>query len=349
MGISAKNKMTFRKSDYGLRIDNAKSAMGELDALLVTGDENVRYFTGVDSGRVLITPAESYFWLNEVYFDRARNSYLDPIPIRKDMIKEKIFSLGCKIVGIDSINLEEYRAMDSKLRKLIKPSDVCSQLRKIKSKKEIELLEQAARIASDAISSIKPEEIIGKNEFEVTAGLEYLIRKNGSEQPPFGGGLLCLSGPNTKYPHAPPTDRKIAEGDLLIVDLGAVCCGYHSDMTRTFKIGAVSEEQSELVDMIDDLKGDAIDLVEIGGKIADVHNYINDRIEKAGYSFAHLSGHGVGLNIHERPSLGPSETDVFEEGMVFTIEPGVYKKEYGSRSEDTIALVNGKKKVLTSY
>lgn len=133
----------------------------------------------------------------------------------------------------------------------------------------------------------------------------------------------------------------------MIIDLGAVVDGYHSDMTRTFKVGKVDKKKAELVTFVDRLKEDAIDKIKSDGKISEIHNFINKAIEKKGYKFAHLSGHGVGLEIHEKPSIGPDEKEVFKSGMVFTIEPGIYTTKYGARSEDTIALVGKKVRVLT--
>jgi len=339
--------MGFSKTEYQKRLKIARKSLGNLNAILVTTDENVRYFTGVDSGRVLIWKDGANFWLNEVYFDRAKDSAVKPEIYEKDCIKKIIFSKKFKKVGIDSISLFGYKGIEPDLRKLLKPSDICDQLRKIKSKEEIKLLERAGEIASNAMALVDETKIIGQSEFELAGMLEYDIRKNESEKPPFGGGLLCLVGENTRFPHAPPSNRRVKYGDLVIIDLGAVYQGYHSDMTRTFKIGNVPNEQEKIANLMDWLKEEAIDRVEIGGKISDIHKYIDEEIKKAGYAFAHLSGHGVGLEIHEKPSLGPDEEDVFQNGMVFTIEPGIYTSSFGARSEDTIALISGKKKILT--
>jgi Xaa-Pro aminopeptidase len=285
--------------------------------------------------------------LNEVYLDRARYSYADAIKYEKDCVKDFIFSKGYKKVGIDSITLSSYKSLQAKFRKLIRPSDICEQARSIKSKKEIGLLAHAGKIAADAMSTVADLDIIGMSEFDLSAEIEYRIRKHGSEKPPFSQGMLCLSGPNTRFPHAPTSDRKIREGDLVILDLGAVYRGYHSDMTRTIEVGEVSQEKLDIRDFMKSLKEEAIEWVELGSKISELHKMIEEAISKKGYKFAHLSGHGVGLEIHEKPSLGPTEEDVFREGMVFTIEPGIYTSSFGARSEDTIALVGKNKKIIT--
>jgi len=332
--------------DYKTRIQNAQALVSD-GALLVSKDENLRYFTGVDSGRLLIWKNGAKFWLNPVYFDRAKDSYVKPEKPKEHCTRDFIISKKFRAIECDSLSLADYNSLDKKIKRFFTTTDICEQLRKIKDKEELKLLSKAGKIASDSLKVLEGSKIIGMTEYELAALIEYEIRRNGSEKPPFSMGMLCLSGPNTRFPHAPTTSRKVREGDLVVLDLGAVYEGYYSDMTRTLKIGNVSKEQEDLVSFLDNLRDDAIDLCEPGVKISNIHNYIEEEIKKKGFEFAHLSGHGVGLEIHEKPSVGPSEQDVFQDGMVFTIEPGIYGSKYGARSEDTIALVDGKKKILT--
>ncbi len=340
--------MTFSKKEYKTRTKKAQASLGDADALLIRSDANMRYFTGVDSGRLLLWRDGAEFWLNEVYLDRASSSYARPSGYEKDCIKKAIIEKGFKKVGVDDISLSDYTSMDANLRKLLVPSDVCEDLRKIKSTEEMKRLAEAGRIASDALRTVNESNVIGMTELRIAAMVEYRIRESGSERPPFSQGMLCLGGPNTRYPHAPSGNRKVRKGDLLLLDLGAVSDGYHSDMTRTLHMGDIFDKKQRLVDAVKQIKEEAIGMVELGGSISGLHEHITGRVEELGYKFAHLSGHGVGLDIHEKPSLGPDEEDVFQDGMVFTIEPGIYGKEFGARSEDTIALVKGRKKILTS-
>jgi len=208
-------------------------------------------------------------------------------------------------------------------------------------------LEKSARIALLAMRKAESMDPVGMTELELAAEIEYEIRKNGSESTPFGSGIICLSGKNTKYIHAFPSEKKIQDGDLLVLDMGAVYNGYNSDMTRTLEIGGVGKEEREIAEFTKNLKEEALDGIEVGGKISEIHKFIEDKIKKKGHKFYHLSGHGVGLEIHEKPSISPQKLDVFQKGMAFTIEPGIYTKSFGARSEDTIILDN-KKKVVTS-
>jgi Xaa-Pro dipeptidase len=338
----------FTKSDYTERVNNAHKSLGEFDALFVNNDANLRYFTGVDSGKLLIWKGGAKFWLKDFYIDLAKNSYVQPDAYEKDAIKDFIFAKKFKKIGIDPVTLHEYQSIEPKLRKLLKPADVCEDLRKIKSKKEIVMLEKAGKIAADSVRILEESRLIGMTEFELAASIECNIRASGSERPPFSQGMLCASGPNTKYPHAFVSGRKIQDGDVIVLDLGAVYKGYHSDMTRTLTVGNVSKDKQNLADFIEVLKDRAIDKIEVGGKISDIHTFIEEETKQKGYEVAHLSGHGVGLAIHEKPSIGPTEEDVFQNGMVFTIEPGIYTTSFGVRSEDTVALIGGKTKILTA-
>lgn len=335
------------KPEYRQRINNARAKLGDLSALLVTKEENLRYFTGVESGRLLIWRDGAKFWLNPVYNSLAGNSPVAPIESSKDQIKDFVYSKRFKRIGIDGITLQGYNSLDSKFRKFLRQSDICAELRKIKSKEELKLLAKAGKMAAGVMRMLDESKIAGMSEFELAGLIEYEIRKSGSEVPPFGGGMLCMSGSNSAYPHVPVTGRRIRSGDLLILDFGAVAQGYHSDMTRTLEIGKVPKEKHNLAGFVGWLKEEAIDRIEPGRKISDIHKYVEDEIKKKGYKFAHLTGHGIGLEVHERPSIGPEEKDVFRECMVFTIEPGVYAPKYGARSEDTLAIIGKKVKVLT--
>jgi len=279
----------FSKSDYKARIKKAQALVSD-GALLVSKDENLRYFTGVDSGRLIIWKDGAKLWMNPVYFDRAKESFVRPEKPKEHCTRDFIRSRKFRMVGCDSFSLEDYNSLDSKIKRFFTPSDICEQLRKIKDSKEIQLLTKAGKIASDSLKVLDESKLIGMTEYELAALIEYEIRRNGSEKPPFSMGMLCLSGPNTRFPHAPTSDRKIRKGDLVVLDLGAVYEGYYSDMTRTLKIGKVSKEQEDLVDFMDSLRDEAIERCDLGAKISHIHTFIEEKIKEKGFEFAHLSG-----------------------------------------------------------
>ncbi len=341
--------MAFHKREYRERIRRGQNELEDGEAILIRKSENVRYFTGVDSGRLLIWGSGEKFWLKEVYFKRAKDSPIKPIAPEKDGVKKAVEAHNFKRLWVDGMTLAEYKSMESSLRKIIKPSDICEKMREIKSKEEIKAIAKAGKMAARAMEQVFSLDLVGMREYDIAAEVEGRIRELGSERPPFSEGMICASGPNTAYPHVLVSGRRIKYGDLLMLDLGAVYDGYYSDMTRTIAIGRVRGEKRKIMEIVESLKWEAIDRVEAGGSISEIHKYVEGEIERRGYKFFHLLGHGVGLEIHERPSIGPEGEEVFEEGMVFTIEPGIYTRRFGARDEDTIVLSKGKKRILTRF
>jgi Xaa-Pro aminopeptidase len=341
--------MFFSKSEFEERVKKLQTSLEEqkLDAIIIGAGCNVRYLSGADTGRILISQDHAIHWARELYTPLLEESPLERREPESKCVREFVTSNKFKAVGIDEILLSGYQSLDPLYQRVLKPSDAVEQLRKIKSEREIEVLKKSAQIARKGMDYAESKEIKGMTEQQLTAEIEYEIRRNGSEATPFGGGLLCLSGPNAGYPHKPPTDRKIRDGDTVVIDLGAVFEGYHSDMTRTFRIGKLDPKEDELCDFIDWLKLEAIDRIDLGESIAEMHKFVESEIEKKGYVFHHLTGHGVGLEIHELPGVSPDEKDVFTEGMVLTIEPGIYYNGFGTRSEDTI-VVGKKIEVITA-
>jgi len=342
--------MFFPKSEFKERVEKVRKALSKenLDAFLAGNDENVRYLSGVDTGRVLITSDEAIHWLAPVYSDMTAG-VLEERERKKDAIKDFLKEKKFKAVGTDDLPYSAYKELKPPLKKLLKPVELLEGLRKIKSKKELEALEKSADIAKKGMAVATGQDITGMTEQQLTADIEYEIRKSGSESAPFGKGLLCLSGPNARHPHAFETDRVIKDGDCVVVDLGAVFEGYFSDMTHTIRVGNVASEKADLCDFIDDLKERAISQIKLGKKISELHNFCEEEIKKKGYEFLHLAGHGVGLQIHEAPHVSPDEEDVVQGGMAFTIEPGIYTTKFGGfgcRSEDTI-IFEKKAKIIT--
>ena len=332
-----------KRNEYRKRLKNAQKSL-ETDAFLVTKQSNVKYLTGADSGKLLLTKDDAKFWLKQVYFGMAKESPVKPIEPEEGAVSGAMKAY--KKTAVDDMSLSAFESVCKKLPRKPVLSDTVEKQRAVKSEEELKLLIKSANMGKKAIAYA--EEVIkpGVSEFEATAKIEGFIREQGSEYPPFGSGLLCLGGPNAGYPHKPPSSRKFRESDLVVVDLGAVHEGYYSDMTRTFRLGKVPEKHLKIADFIDGLEKECISMIKPGVEIKSVFDYANEAIKAKGYKFAHLLGHGVGLDIHEKPSLGPKDEDVFEKNMVVTAEPGIYAKGFGCRSEDTI-IVGKKNRVIT--
>jgi Xaa-Pro aminopeptidase/Xaa-Pro dipeptidase len=163
--------------------------------------------------------------------------------------------------------------------------------------------------------------------------------------------IILGSGENSAYPHVELTDRKVRVGDMVIADIFFRYHGYCSDCTRTYAVGRVSKERREGYQAVLEAERHGIEMVKVGAPGREVHEGVKDTLRKYGLDkyFTHGTGHGVGIDIHESPSLGGKSTDVLQKGDVVTVEPGIYiPGDYGVRIEDTM-LVDGGAKVLTDY
>lgn len=198
-------------------------------------------------------------------------------------------------------------------------------------------MREAIRIASlgfqEARSAIKP----GVTEVEVAHRIESVLRENGATGPSFD--IIVASGARGALPHGIATGKKIKSGELVIVDMGALYKGYSSDETRTYAVGRASKKAREVYGIVKDAHDRAIESVRPGVKVSDIDKAARDYIKDAGFGefFGHGTGHGVGLNIHEAPSVSPAGRETLSEGMIFTVEPGIYLEgEFGVRIEDMI-------------
>lgn len=212
-------------------------------------------------------------------------------------------------------------------------------MRRIKTPRELELIQKAEAIGdqvfTEILTFIKP----GMTELEIAARIEYLLKLNGGSALSFSA--IVASGVNSSMPHAVPTQKKIEIGDFLTMDFGCVYEGYCSDMTRTIVIGKASEKQKEVYNTVLKAQLAALDFLKAGLKGKEVDKVARDIIYNAGYEgcFGHGLGHSVGLHIHENPRLSMLEEDIIKAGMIETVEPGIYIKGFGGvRIEDLVVV-----------
>jgi Xaa-Pro aminopeptidase len=185
---------------------------------------------------------------------------------------------------------------------------------------------------------------------ELEAGweIERFMREHGSQPVPFE--VIVQSGPNSALPHARPSERKIGQGEPIVIDIGAKVGGYASDLTRTLCLGTPDDRFKRVYDIVlgAQLAAEALVKEGMSGEVAD--SMARTIIQEAGHgdAFGHSLGHGVGLAVHENPRLGPNSTDVLANGMVFSIEPGIYIPGWGGvRIEDLVTLDKGQIRVLS--
>ena len=223
-------------------------------------------------------------------------------------------------------------------------------LRQIKSEEEIGKIRQAANIADKAFSELLGWIRPGVTEREVALFLDFAMMKSGAEKTSFA--TIVGSGPNGALPHAVPGERALTEGDLVVIDFGAVYDGYCSDETRTLAIGKATEEQKRIYQIVLKAQLAGLEAIRPGVSNLAVDRASRDIITEAGYGdrFGHGLGHGVGIEIHEDPRFSPQAAETFlKEQMVMTVEPGIYLPEWGGiRIEDLVVVRSGGCEILST-
>lgn len=210
-----------------------------------------------------------------------------------------------------------------------------SNLRMVKTDREISRMKRAQEITDMAFAHALKTIKVGMSERELAAELDYFMRKNGSDGTAFD--TIAISGENTSLPHGIPTDRKIQNGDFVTMDFGATVKGVKSDMTRTVGVGSVDNHKKEVYNIVLKAQTETIFALKAGLSCKDADAIARDVIEREGYGeyFTHSTGHGVGFDIHEAPTLSPNSTDILREYNVVTVEPGIYlPSKFGVRIED---------------
>jgi Xaa-Pro dipeptidase len=224
---------------------------------------------------------------------------------------------------------------------LVRAPDLVQSLRVVKDDDELAALRRACAVADSALAAliaaggIRP----GRTEREVCDDLERRMREHGADGPSFE--TIVAAGPNSAIPHHRPTGAVLSSGDLVKLDFGALCDGYHSDMTRTFVLGAPADWQRELYDLVAEAQAAGRAALGVDVELAGVDAASRDVINAAGRGeeFCHGLGHGVGLQIHEAPALAATAVGRLAVGMTVTVEPGVYLAGRGGvRIEDTLVV-----------
>lgn len=224
-------------------------------------------------------------------------------------------------------------------------------LRMNKSEEEIGKVQHAVHIVERVIEYAAQTAVAGMTEAELTAELEFQMRKLGADRPAFES--IVLTGPRTALPHGKPGGAAIRKGDFVLIDIGVQAGGYCSDITRTFLMGEGTQAQVRLYETVLAANEAGIRAAKAGAMLADVDKAARDVIEQAGYGplFTHRVGHGFGMEVHEQPSVSGQNRRIIEPGLLFTIEPGIYDPVLGGvRIEDDVYIQqDGSARVLTSY
>ena len=338
----------------------------KVDGLFVSSQENRRYLSGFtgSAGYLLITQEEAVLATDFRYIEQAGNqapayriqriagSSLDWFT--KLLEDTKVQTLGFEA---DDMTVATHNRLTQKLKEtpinghtvnLAPVTGVTDDLRTFKDAEELKLLQRAIDLSDRAMDLVVPTIEPGVTEAEVAWRLEKAMREMGAEGPSFD--TIVGSGPNGALPHHRAGERAIQRGEPIVIDMGAKYQGYCSDLTRTVIIGEPDATFRKIYDIVLGAQLTAMSLTRPGVSGADCDGYARKVIDSAGYgeTFGHSLGHGVGLAVHESPGVGPNSQGILKEGMVFTIEPGIYVSGWGGvRIEDVFLLQKDGVKTLS--
>ncbi len=332
------------------RVKALKRAFEEkgFEGFLISNETNLLYFTGFPGATSLLISKndENTIYVHNVNYEQAKAEgegfvveLLKPGEnfIERTAAQAKISKITK--LAVDTLTLDSYLKLKKRIEsiKIEMQDKLVWELRKIKDEKELKLMRKAAQLTCKgmkvAYEVIKP----GMREYEAAAEIEYAMRKKGSSGAAFD--TIVASGARSAFPHGGCTERSIRQGDLVVVDMGASYHYYRSDMTRTIVAGKPSAKQARIYEIVEQAQEKAFQSVRSKVKARKLDDIARKLIEKAGYGdyFVHGLGHGVGLEVHEPPTLNQKSTDLLDVGNVVTIEPGIYMLGFGGfRVEDTI-------------
>lgn len=338
-----------------------------LDAVLITSPKHVYYLTGFytdphERFLGLILPAVGEPSLIVPALDReaaAAASAVQKIYTHTDVqnpyeVLKQTLPTGLNQLGIEKshMTVDRFEAMSEVVgaSRYVDVEEPLREMRLIKSADEVQRIKHAVELIEEALretlKTVKP----GLTEMEIVAELEYQMKRVGAEGPSFD--TMVLAGEKSALPHGRPGDRRVQEGELLLFDIGVAANGYVSDITRTFAVGEINDQLRDIYETVLAANEAAIAEVRPGVTFAHLDKTARDVIAARGYGdyFIHRLGHGLGMEVHEYPSVHGQNEEKLRAGMVFTIEPGVYLPGVGGvRIEDNVLVTQTGVEVLSTF
>lgn len=334
------------------RVEKLKAKLVQLglDGFLVMAPENRRYLSGFTgtAGILLITQKQNFLFTDFRYIEQAKEQATEYQVVKHGFpplqtIKEVLARLPVKTLGFEGefVTYKQYQELVEVFTnmELAAQNGLIEMLRLVKDENEIITISKAAAIADKAfehlVKVIKP----GMTELEAALELENFMRSQGASGTSFA--TIVASGSRSALPHGVASEKIIAKGELVTVDFGCIYQGYCSDMTRTLVLGEPSVKQREIYEIVLEAQLLGLENIKTGLGAKDVDKISRDYITKKGYGdyFGHGLGHGLGLAVHENPSLSPRDNTELKENMVVTIEPGIYLPQWGGvRIEDLVVV-----------
>jgi Xaa-Pro aminopeptidase len=347
----------------------------ELDAIAITSLPNILYLTNfTGSAAVVVMTADRLLFITDFRYVTALESARGTEYECRDLelvvvegsydatLARTLASLPGSRIGFEGAHLTVSRhqwlmtalARDTASKTLVASEGIIEGARAVKDVYEVGVLREAARRLSAVTREVFGEVRVGRREQEVALAIDSRIRQAGFSKPAFD--TIVAGGPNAALPHAHPGERKLTEGDLVVLDFGGVYDSYCVDLTRTVAIAPVSQRTRDVYDAVREAHDRAIAAVRPGRSRFDIDNAARDTLARHGLgeAFGHGTGHGLGIEVHEDPKIVrrrpdvDTQTEEVEPGMVFTIEPGVYLPAWGGvRIEDDVLVTSDGVEVLT--
>ncbi len=331
-----------------------------LDGLLVSGLANIAYLTGFrgSAGLALFARERGILWVDPRYTLQAQEQArgVEVIEERRGLLKAAAHWLrGTKTrhLGFEAAHLtcEEFERLRRESRggvRLCPAGELVEELRVAKDAGEIEKIRAAARLTSAVFDKLLKRVRPGARECDLAAEIEYQMRKMGAEGAAFE--TIVASGPRSAFPHARASSKSLQENELVIFDLGAILSGYAADMTRTIFLGSPNRAVRRLYTAVKEAQRRAVAAAQVGARTGEVDAAARSslRRQRLARYFTHSTGHGVGLEIHERPRLARGEKTRLAAGSAITAEPGIYIPGLGGiRIEDTVLVTPEGPEILT--
>jgi Xaa-Pro aminopeptidase len=347
------------------RADKIRAAFpDDVDALLVTHLTNVRYVTGyTGSNAMALITRDAMMFITDGRYKTQSAEELGAAGVKAEICVtyqghspnkylEQIIT-GKMTVGLEADTLswaaansyQEHFAQST----FVPTSGIVEQIRAVKEPEEVDRIRAACRIADDALAEIMPRLKDRMTEKEFATLLDRTMIDFGAEAMSFD--TIVANGPNGAMPHAQPSDRVIEPKQMTVIDFGCVVDGYCSDMTRTVSVGEPDERQQEMFEQVLDSQRLGREAVKPGVASGDIDNACRGYLDKQGVAefFAHGTGHGVGLDVHELPYVRVINSETLKPGHIITVEPGIYYEGFaGVRIEDTLAVTEDGAEVLTT-
>jgi len=332
-----------------------------LDACILKGMDNIFYLTGFrgSEGTLIVTKGDVLLLTDFRYITYAQEVAKDvkvmELNRKKNLLEEICKKYSIKKMGFDSPHTTYF--IYGRWKDAVRDVDVdfipmdneIEEIRKCKEPEEIDAIMKAVHISTEAFVDIFEKIRPGRTEKEIANEIDYAMRRLGADCPSFD--TIVASGVRAALPHAIPTDKKIKKGETVIIDFGARVDGYCSDETCTVLMGETNEKLKEIFKVVDDARRLGLEKARPGISIKELDMIVRGFVDDAGYGeyFRHGVGHGIGIAVHEAPAINSTGEGVLEEGMVITIEPGIYLPHVGGvRLEDMLLITENSAKVLTS-